>query len=288
MRGDNRANLVVEANRRVHGEKTRSLETENQLNDIGPCMGATVGPFGPPLLLEGEDGVGYDELLARICAAVKPVNVIEEMFVADVVFLQWEIVRLRRLKLSLLKTSGHEALEDFLVRKLDCDLYAEAFTKDLAENLQKYIEEDEARELAKQCAWSEPGADEKVHQSSHRPRRTGHARNHEDGKGVYGKTSRTFARAARTESNQAGQHGSRLLRPDPSRHHGKGLTAKIEEIEQIDRLITIAEGRRTASLREIDRHRAVLGEAVRRNLQEVEDAEFEIVETMPREGKSAA
>jgi hypothetical protein len=96
MRGDNRANLVVEANRRVHGEKTHSFETENQLNDIGPGTGPTVGPLVPPLLLEGEDEAAYDELLGRICAAVKPVNVIEEMFVADVVFLEWEIVRLRR------------------------------------------------------------------------------------------------------------------------------------------------------------------------------------------------
>jgi hypothetical protein len=47
--------------------------------------------FGPPLLLEGEEEAAYDELLGRICAAVKPVNVIEEMFVADVVFLVWEI-----------------------------------------------------------------------------------------------------------------------------------------------------------------------------------------------------
>jgi hypothetical protein len=68
----------------------------------------------------------------------------------------------------------------------------------------------------------------------------------------------------------------------------KGLTAKIEEIERIDRLIAIAESRRNASLREIDRHRAALGEAVRRKVQEVEDAEFEVVETAQMDGKSAA
>jgi hypothetical protein len=114
--------------------------------------------FGPPLLLEGEDEVSYDELLARICAAVKPVNVIEEMFVADVVFLEWEILRLRRLKLSLLKASGHEALKDFLLRNLLYDLYVEAFTDDLTEALQTYFAEDEARELAQQCSRWEPDA----------------------------------------------------------------------------------------------------------------------------------
>ena len=46
--------------------------------------------FGPPLLLEGEDAAAHDQLLTRICAAVKPVDVIDEMFVADVVSLEWE------------------------------------------------------------------------------------------------------------------------------------------------------------------------------------------------------
>jgi hypothetical protein len=68
----------------------------------------------------------------------------------------------------------------------------------------------------------------------------------------------------------------------------RGWTNAIDEIERIDRLMTIAETRRNDSLHEIDRHRAALGEAVRRNVQEVEDAEFEVIETTRREGKSAA
>jgi|SRR5215831_13514738 len=46
--------------------------------------------FGPPLLLEGEDAAAYDELLARVCAAVKPVDVIDEMLIADILALEWE------------------------------------------------------------------------------------------------------------------------------------------------------------------------------------------------------
>ena len=49
--------------------------------------------FGPPPLLEGEDAAAYDQLLARICAAVKPVDIIDEMFIADVVSLEWEVLR---------------------------------------------------------------------------------------------------------------------------------------------------------------------------------------------------
>jgi hypothetical protein len=47
--------------------------------------------FGEPQLLEGEDPAAYDELLARFRAAVKPVDIIEEMFIADVVALEWEV-----------------------------------------------------------------------------------------------------------------------------------------------------------------------------------------------------
>jgi len=48
------------------------------------------------------DAAAYDQLLARICAAVKPIDIIDEMFINDVVSLEWEILRWRRFKLSLL------------------------------------------------------------------------------------------------------------------------------------------------------------------------------------------
>jgi hypothetical protein len=48
--------------------------------------------FGPPPLLEGEDAALYDELVGRMCAAVKPVDIIDELYVADVVSLEWEII----------------------------------------------------------------------------------------------------------------------------------------------------------------------------------------------------
>jgi hypothetical protein len=39
--------------------------------------------FGPQILLAGEDAAAYDQLFARICAAVKPADIVEEIFVAD-------------------------------------------------------------------------------------------------------------------------------------------------------------------------------------------------------------
>ena len=70
-----------------------------------------------------------------------------------------------------------------------------------------------------------------------------------------------------------------------------GLTADalakdLDAIERIDRLTTIAESRRNVSLHEIDRHRAVLGETLRRRVQEIEDGEFEAIETTPAKGET--
>jgi len=44
-------------------------------------------------------------------------------------------------------------------------------------------------------------------------------------------------------------------------------------------MLASAEARRNNALREIDRHRSTLGAAVRQTIDEVEDAEFQDVET---------
>jgi hypothetical protein len=41
--------------------------------------------FGQPQLLEGEEAAAYHELCARIRVAVKPVDIIDEIFIDDVV-----------------------------------------------------------------------------------------------------------------------------------------------------------------------------------------------------------
>jgi hypothetical protein len=90
-----------------------------------PGQARRLSLFGPPLVLEGEDAAGYDELLGRISAAVKPVDVIDEMLIADIAALAWEVLRWRRLKNSLMQEAGFKALESFLAGQLDDDLYSE-------------------------------------------------------------------------------------------------------------------------------------------------------------------
>jgi hypothetical protein len=56
------------------------------------------------------------------------------------------------------------------------------------------------------------------------------------------------------------------------------LADKLDTVERLEHLITIAKGRRDATLREIDRRRAALGQILRDKVREVEDAEFKTIE----------
>jgi hypothetical protein len=64
--------------------------------------------FAERPLIRGERAEDYDELLARVTGAVGPTDVIEAVWVRDIVDLIWEVQRRRRLKVSLLMlaTSG--------------------------------------------------------------------------------------------------------------------------------------------------------------------------------------
>jgi hypothetical protein len=245
--------------------------------------------FGSPQLLEGEDAAAYDELLARVRAAVKPVDVIEEMFIADAVFLEWEVLRWRRLKLSLMQVRGIKALKSFLTEHLDYDQYRKFFEEDLTEILQENLEdqtEDVARTLAHKCARNESDAVDKVNQIL---------------AGIHHHMDYILNSARRRKTEELTQEyarhkpGAIKLIHKLLAHAGSNIDAMMVEalaegldnIERIDRLTTIAETRRNAMLREIDRRRAVLGETLRRQLQEVE-GEFKVIEKTPGEAKSAA
>ena len=59
----------------------------------------------------------------------------------------------------------------------------------------------------------------------------------------------------------------------------KTLESKIDSFERLDRMLSSAEARRNNALRDIDRHRDVLGAHVRRSIEQIEDAEFREVDS---------
>jgi hypothetical protein len=245
--------------------------------------------FGSPQLLEGEDAAAYDELLSRVSAAAKPVDIIDEMFIADVVSLEWEVLRWRRLQSSLMRTRGLEELEQFLSNHLDYDQYRKFFEEDLTEILQDNLEdqsEDDARRLAHKCARNEPDADEKVNQilagmnlDMDNILRRARARKAEELSQEYVRRKPGAIKLIDKLLTRASLSIDALM--------AEALAEQLDNIERIDRLATIAETRRNAMLREIDRRRAVLGEALRRQVQEVE-GEFKVIEKPSAETKSAA
>jgi hypothetical protein len=123
---------------------------------------------------KGEDSKAYDDLLAQVSGAVKPVDIIEEIFVHDIVDLTWEVFRWRRLETKLMPPSNYNFAEG------------------------------------------------------------------------------------------------------------------IEKIERVNRLITIAEARRNAALREIDHHRTTFAHILQEKVRDVEEAVFETIETKAIAPKSEA
>ena len=169
-----------------------------------------------PSLLPGEDATGYDRLHAELSAALQPVGAIEAIWVHDLVYLTWNIFRLRRLHDGLIKATCHEGLERLLT------------------TLTGY---DKAHELATRWAIGVPDAIKSVDQ-------------------LLASANLTVeAIVANT------------------------LSLKIDEIERIDRMIMTAEARRNDIYREIDRHRTALASAAQRAVQDIEDAEFKVVES---------
>ena len=71
---------------------------------------AAIAFLAPPPLIEGEDAASYDDLLTRISGTLKPADILEEIWVRDVVDLVWDAFRLRRLKAHLLTAAAHEGV----------------------------------------------------------------------------------------------------------------------------------------------------------------------------------
>jgi hypothetical protein len=70
--------------------------------------------IAPAPLLPGEKQADYAEVAVRIVRVAKPRDAIEEFLVRDAVDLTWEILRLRRMKSGILKSSTGRGLRRIL------------------------------------------------------------------------------------------------------------------------------------------------------------------------------
>jgi hypothetical protein len=79
-----------------------------------PPAQAVAGAAGAPPVIAGESRAAYDELLARMTRTLAPSDVLEHMFLRDVVDLAWEVLRLRRLKANLMACAAHRGVATLL------------------------------------------------------------------------------------------------------------------------------------------------------------------------------
>jgi hypothetical protein len=146
---------------------------------------------------------------------VNPADILEDIWVRDIVDLVWEAWRLRRLKAALMATNAHEGLSAALDPLMDW-------------------EEKEA--LVGDWTAREPEAINRVDE--------------------------ILESAGLTMDSVMAQ----------------SLAIKLDDIERIDRMTALAEARRNAILREIDRHRENLSQKLRRAVQQVENGQFRVIE----------
>ncbi len=98
------------------GKQPRNLEApQAQLVDIADLDDL----LGPPALLPSESAADYDGLRARLRARIAPRDVVEEIWLRDILDLQWEVLRMRRLKSRILSSSSPLGLESLLKRRVN-------------------------------------------------------------------------------------------------------------------------------------------------------------------------
>jgi hypothetical protein len=101
---------------------TEALQPLSMPNNLPLAGAVTAMPFlAPPPLIDGEDSASYDELLARISGTLKPADILEEIWVRDVVDLTWDVLRLRRLKVHLLRADAHQGMAELIGPLLSWD-----------------------------------------------------------------------------------------------------------------------------------------------------------------------
>ena len=105
----------------------RQVQCDDMQNTkpLPPSIAATTGSspinvldkviaIAPASLLPGEKEADYATIAARLVSASGPGDAIEEFLIRDVVDLTWEILRLRRAKAGILKSSMGDGVPNFL------------------------------------------------------------------------------------------------------------------------------------------------------------------------------
>lgn len=274
----------------MNSRRARSV-SKSRLKSKSASAASQRTPFGEVPLLAGEDAAAYEQLRNQVNAVVKPVDIIEKIFIDDFVSLQWEVLRWRRVKSSLVQARAIRALEEYLYYIFRNGIQnSKMFVETLTDFLMIKLPREQAQKapmLAYRYSKNDPDAVDAVTKflagigsSIHEVERLAQA----------GKVIETVQAYVRREPGTVGLIDWHLTGAGESM---QGFVAdahieKLADIERIDRLIAIAESRRNASLREIDRRQAILGETMRRAVHEIEENDLKVIGASPAKKKNAA
>jgi hypothetical protein len=95
-------------------------------------------------ILEGDDLSAYETLLAQISSGVGPRDVIEELWVRDIVDHTWELFRWRTLKTRLIAQAVHSKLQSVLTRIIHPDIHITDRYPDMENLVAKLAKRDRA------------------------------------------------------------------------------------------------------------------------------------------------
>lgn len=91
---------------------SRKQKASSQSKSASLTFDNTLDRFlGPSPLLEGEDRVAYTGLLEEVRRQTLPKDVIEQIYVRDIVDLTWELMRARKIKVALLHKGQVRAVQ---------------------------------------------------------------------------------------------------------------------------------------------------------------------------------
>jgi len=252
-------NLTLQSEVTKMVERRRS-STSNQIS---------ISLLGPPPRLEGEDVAVYEELMARVHRDLKPRDVIEQIWMRDIVDNTIEILRYRRFRTKLLNSLILEAREKALNSAVDDEL--NRLVDDEWEpppEVQQKTLLDEIREELERRRKLEKGIDPPPSRPEPEPE------------------SESWAECKeRLQEDPAVVEKLRKVRKsvqselDMEHIAAEEFVGVLHDIERIDNLISIAERRRNAVVHEMDRHRAEFAQRMREKLHEIEDADFQTIET---------
>jgi hypothetical protein len=211
--------------------------------------------FGSVPLLAGENAADHSEFSQQVKAAVKPIDILDQIWVRDFVDYDCDVSRLRRVKAKFFNDAARKLLKDEILRcsvkeaedtaappfEDDSDAILGEGGRDRSEDeVEADREEQAADDLARRWVAGDQGATNKLQK-------------------IFATAGRDFEEVIADVVEMA-------------------FLTTMKEVEAIDRMIMTAESRRNAAVREIDRHRAMLGLQFRRTSEQIHDAEFKVVE----------